>query len=246
MTKQSRWDQTKTINYDGPVLPVPWQPPPAPTLPPVAWGVREMPAYRPGGLETDAAVPAAQAALVGACWGLVAIVGSGVVIALARWPWWIPPVLGACTWSVIMAWHVTKGVKLRQQLLWAREEIERKDIDGDGQIGKPVATVRVELERRVESGHRVQFLDIGAEPDKVRTLARAVLNGRGLGVAEWTGRGAPFSRGQFERLRGDLMDRGLVRWSGKGKAQGCELTPAGRAVFERLAHLSPVDAGEVV
>jgi hypothetical protein len=241
--RMSRWDKVRRIEYEAPGLPVPYQPPP-PALPPVAWGVREMPAYRPGGLETDAAVPAAQAALVGACWGLVAVVTGGIVVALARWPWYVPPVLGACVWSVIMAWHVTKGVKLRQELLWAREEIERKDIDGDGQIGKPRATVRVELERQVESGYRTQFLDIDAEPHKVRTLARAVLNGRSLSEAEWTGAGQPFSRSQFRSLRGGLMERGLVRWANeKAKAQGCELTPAGRAVFEKLANLSPIEDG---
>lgn len=208
-------------------------------------GTREAPAGHVGTLEPEVYVPAARALLLGLAWGLVvSIVVGGIVVAL-RGPWYVAPLAGMATVAGVNAAYLTRDFEFRRELQWAIEEITRRDLNKDGQIGKPV-TVRVELERQVESGRQMQFLDLDVEPDKVRTFAQSVLAGRSLAVAEWTGTGGLFSRGQFERLRGDLLERGLVRWVGKGKGQGVMLTPAGKRVFERLVHLPPTDSENVV
>jgi len=179
-----------------------------------------------------------QAVFVGAAWGAVVGIATGLVTVWLAWPWWLVALAVIATWAAITAWHLTAGVRLRQSLLWKREEIERRDLDGDGHVGQPPVTVRVEVATDDGTIKRTQFLNLDTDPERLILFARSVLAGRGLAIHEWTGRGGLFSRSEFERLRGDLLERGLVGWANpKDRRQGVQLTPTGRAVFRKLADL---------
>lgn len=244
MTKREPFNFDKTIIYkpDQPTALQPWQQPPQQDVVPVAWGYRETPVGKTGTLESDVYVPTLQAMFVGLAWGLVVIIAVALLAAWLCLAWWFAPLAGAATWAGVMAYHLTAGVQLRQSLLWKREELERRDLDGDGVVGEP-KPVTLQLELIQPANKKTLFIDLGIAPEKAILFAKAVLSGAsGLSVSEWTGRGGLFSRSEFERLRSRLIEIGLVRWvNDRSKQQGVTLLPAGRAVFRRLANYSPTE-----
>lgn len=99
-----------------------------------------------------------------------------------------------------------------------------------------VQPVRVQLVQEIDGYQQGQFVDLPATVEQLSSLAQGLARGAPLSLAAWTGQGQAFSRHEFETLRLELLTRGLARWtSSRARAQGLELTPAGRAVFKRLA-----------
>lgn len=134
------------------------------------------------------------------------------------------------------SWMVYRG---RWQ--WVIEQYLGVDLNHDGFIGEPepgrVEPVRVEIVQ--DGGRQVDFLNLPC-PEKIPLLAAGLLQGRAFAQSVWTGQGALFTRNEFETIRAELLKRGLVRWRKEGApGQGVDLTPAGRAVFKRLAESSP-------
>lgn len=74
-----------------------------------------------------------------------------------------------------------------------------------------------------------------ADDQQLAALARGLLvDGAPFSERRWTGRGKPFSDVGFEKLRGEMIRRGLAYWkNGKDKRQGSDLTVAGRRVLAK-------------
>jgi len=187
-----------------------------------AWEVEERTPARPPTLESDVAVPLAQALAIGVLLGgATGLVGTWLQ---APDPWALG--LGVGCGACVLTW----GALLRQvrDLLWQ----VRTALAPEPEPERP--TVRVELAHQGEK--RVQYLDLPGDPDRLAHLARKVLAGEPFSEARWTGAGRPFSKGEFQALRAELLRAHLVRWRNPGApAQGLELTPAGRAVLQRIA-----------
>lgn len=210
----------------------PWAQQPQPgTLPPGAEAEIAQPA-RPANLASDVLVPLVQALVTGALLGGLVVFTLGEIVPdldvdpLKAWA-------GLALAISTVAWLLLLGQTRR--LLWALEKVTRLDLDGDRQVGQPSPVVRVE----VTNGQREMYLDLPGRPEALATMALGVLNGRSLAEGTWSGRGGLFSRSEFRQIRDILIERGLAVWRNpEAKAQGVELTAAGRAVFRRLAELS--------
>ena len=78
------------------------------------------------------------------------------------------------------------------------------------------------VELSTNEGQSMQFIDLPAEPDQLITLGTGIVEGLSFTETQWTGAGAPFSRGQFVRLRSEMIRHELaikgVRVTGKGMA----------------------------
>jgi hypothetical protein len=145
--------------------------------------------------------------------------------------------LAAWTVFVMIDWHLSLDT-----LLWLAEQAINIDINQDGQIGEPTpqppARVVVELQDKNANGYdRARYLEFGVPIDKLATFARSVLAGRQLSESVWTGRGGLFSKSEFARMRGQMLEAGVLRWIHPGApAQGIEVTAAGRQVLRQIAN----------
>lgn len=199
---------------------------------------------RSASLEADVLVPGAQATITGLVGGLLA---GGVAAAMHfSHPWALGAIAGAATLGA--AWVVL--LRDQRALLWEIENVTGRDLNGDGVAGRPQpriinAPVRVEIQERKAKGRgSLRFIDLPAKPEQLRVLAVGVLNGAPMAEASWTGKRRPFSRRQFNRLRDEMLRRGLAVWvNPAAHAQGVQLTSAGRAVFRRLAETRPALPG---
>lgn len=188
--------------------------------------------YRPDPLRDGVAVPGLQAAITGGVCGLAAL----AVCAWFELPWLA---IGGTVAAVATA---GAWLSYRGRWQWLLERITGADLNMDGFIGQPLppaspalpASIRVELAQN--NGHQVDFIDLPVSPEKLPSLARGLLAGRSFNQTAWTGSGGIFSRSEFDALRDTMIQRGLMSWRNpEAKAQGCELTAAGRAVMRRLA-----------
>ena len=89
------------------------------------------------------------------------------------------------------------------------------------------------------------FLDLPATKEQLIDLAEGLQRGTPFTVGAWSGSRRPFSRSQFEALRGELLARGYIRWqNGRHHAQGIELTAKGRAVMRGLFEIDQHPAND--
>lgn len=183
---------------------------------------------RPANLASDVAVPLLQAAVTGCMAGLALVIIANLAeLDIDLFYLWGGASLGVG----FIAWLVLLGQTRR--LLWAIERLVGLDLDGD-QVSGPPTKIQVE----VTQGKQQMYLELPGSPQALATLARGVLGGRSFAEDSWSGRGQPFSRGEFRELRDALIERRLATWRNPdAPTQGVVLTAAGRAVFRRLAEL---------
>ena len=87
----------------------------------------------------------------------------------------------------------------------------------------------------VNESEGVKVHNLMLDKGKILEIARGVLNGRSLSLGEWTGKSGSLSRSEFETMRGELLEVGLIKWvNPEYKQQGLELTQAGKMFFEKL------------
>lgn len=194
---------------------------------------RQMPA-RPASFESDVLVPASQAMIT----GLVSLLPTGVLTAVFGWDWRVALLLSGGV--MVVSWLYL--LNAHRKLLWLVEELSRRDVDGDGQVGKPAPPappVRLEVAHAEPSGmvHRRQLFELpqGVSDEMFRSFARRAPL-MGISLAVWTGRSGEFSRAQFEALMQMLDDAGIVAWVNPDKRSlGRYLTGAGRAALRHFA-----------
>jgi len=185
--------------------------------------VRETPLGQPT-IEGSVAVPALQSLLCGCAAGVLAVFPT----AAWDWPWWSP--LAAAGGASALAWAVILADA--RKLLRKVETWIGADLDRDGYVGEepaPPASVQVTIEEEKQHGRRLSYVQFDASPSEVRRFAEAALADR------LTIHGVGLSRHVFERLRGEALERGLLRWRDeRAHRLGLQVTRAGRAVFDRL------------
>jgi len=97
--------------------------------------------------------------------------------------------------------------------------------------------IRVELSSN--NGRSMQFVDLPADVDQLVTLGAGIVQGLSFTESQWVGAGQPFTRGQFVRLRSEMIRRGLASWiSENNTARGCRVTGKGQALFRHFASMS--------
>jgi hypothetical protein len=207
----------------------------APWTQPTPWAPGDIETSAPAraaDIKADLLVPLGQALVTGAFVG-----GLGIMAAVK-----VQPGVDALAVWVIVSGLVATGVwvyllRESRRLLWQRETVTGRDLNGDGVIGQPVALPPLRVE--VTSGQKQIYLELPGKPEALAMLARGVLAGRPMAEDSWSGGAGPFSRSEFRAIRDTLIERGLATWRNPdAKAQGCELTHAGRAMFRRLADLA--------
>jgi len=166
---------------------------------------------------------------------LLLAIGSGFVVfvgaGLLSWAlgWSVKVALGTSGACVLLVWG---ALLLRvDRLLTTTEVVEPWERDEAGRVATVVSVEVSDLDRG-----RWRFADLPVDADRLGQLASGVLSGRSLSEADWTGRGALFSRSEFRTLRGALLERDFVSWrNDDAPQQGLELTALGQRVFGALA-----------
>jgi len=187
----------------------------------------------------DVSVPLAQSGATGVVTFLVAVPVAVLVhlytdgpLALAAI---IPFLAGvfalALTWGALLSDH--------QKSLWRTETFESTPAPAAAptpQAAAALPKIGVKLEVSEDNGRSMKFAHLPVDPDRLRTLARALLDGkRPFTVGEWTGAGKLMTRNEFEHLRTWMMESGFVRWiDDAARARGTEFTPGGRALLRAL------------
>jgi hypothetical protein len=175
-------------------------------------------------------IPTCQAVITGLFGTLLALLFCAMGKVDLRWGLLAGLVITLGSWQV----YRSRWMQMIEQILGVDSSIIP---EAEPEAPRPV-NVRVELVQ--DDGHRGDYIDLPASPEQLQVLGSGLVQGQPFSVAAWTGRNRPFTRNEFETLRVELFTRGLVRWSSPhAKAQGVELTPAGRAIFRRLATPPP-------
>lgn len=184
----------------GPPAPAAWVDRMTPRVPTVAsdWAVPALLGITIGAL---GAVPfAAVTALLGASWYALAV-WAGVACALA---------------VLVVIWRVRQN----DATLYAREVAQGRDLNGDGQVGKPAPAP--EPLRYVWVQHAQGMRPMHPEDAEMREFLTGCYGSVGTAAAAWVGRrflctGRTVTRGDWEGLTEKLMRAGLLLPRGKGK-----------------------------
>jgi hypothetical protein len=186
---------------------------------------------RPATWESDFLVPLAQSAV----WGIIGgVLSIGLPVFVNGWPWWTP--LPAFVLSTSLAWWLISADHLRA--LWIVEKIINRDLDGDGQAGKPPPKppVSMEVTHKTEAGAFVKMFRFDLHESITEALfqrwGREVLKNNDLTQALWVNR-RRFIREAYTDMLDKLESAGLVQRAGSAKNAPYELTRAGRNTIRR-------------
>lgn len=106
---------------------------------------------------------------------------------------------------------------------------------------EPAQTIRLLVDQN--EGQEVDYLDLGARPDQLLTLAQALVRGESLGINRWAGNG--FTRGQIEAIRAEMEKRGLARKENPNAHNSpMVLTGKGRAAMRQFASMTLAPDGK--
>jgi hypothetical protein len=174
-------------------------------------------------------VPALQALITGLFSGLAA---------------WALGLLNNWDQAGLTALAIGAGVALLTWTIAARhwqrvlELSEGIDLQPDSLPGaEPESITRVTVVN--QEGTSGEFLDLPCNQDQLITLAAGLLRGQSFSLGTWTGRGRPFSRADFERLRSELLARGALEWRNQAApAQGLTLSVPGKALMRYYARMA--------
>lgn len=117
----------------------------------------------------------------------------------------------------------------------------RKYIYGEEQPDYPtvIEPQTVKLEISANDGRTMQFIDLPADTRQLIQLGQGITEGLSFTEAQWVGRGQPFTRTEFVRLRSELIKRGFLAWnSDLDPARGVRVTGKGRAVMRQFASMT--------
>jgi cell division protein FtsW (lipid II flippase) len=165
--------------------------------------------------------------------GVLFLLTSLSICGVAGLPLWWALIGGSLV--AFLAWlsFRTYWTRLAERVLIPADTVTIDDV-GPG----PVPTMRIELIQ--DEGRQGDFIDLPASQDQLAELASGLTNNESFSQARWCGAGKPFTRSQFEQLRGELLRRGLISWlNPHARQQGYSLTIVGRHVVTRLAAHPP-------
>ena len=182
--------------------------------------------------EGGAIVPLAQACATGS---FVAILAA---IPMIRAGWRIEDVFtGVIIAFVVPALTVWLGLLYHWFKLTVIEQYTQLDIDGDGVIGKEqIIPVRLDITEITQGGYtqvtRASFVD----GRKLAAIARAVVSGSPFSQREIVEKLKICSRGEYEEIRDEMIDRGIVVLKNPERTGlGTEFSRAGMAAMRDMA-----------
>ena len=191
---------------------------------------------RPADLVADLLVPLGQAGVTGS------LVGGLIAYAVKAlgYPGEILPLAGGLALAIAAGTWLLLLSDVRRRLLWAVERVTGQDLNHDGATGDPTKRV---LEVHVKDGGQTRIVGadwLGIDDDRLIAFARGVIGGRGLAEGAWAKDKTAFPKGinEYRKLRGRLLEAGLIQKVSAAGNVGFELTHAGRAVLGRLAALT--------
>ena len=184
---------------------------PAAVTAPQVYHYREEPAQRYQSTQTEVMIPTLQALIPAAAWGTLAGIVAGGVAVWQHLPWYVVPVAGLVVAVGLFAWSVTQRMRERRDLLWKREQLERRDLNGDGVIGDPQHNTAQEprfvyvqdtrRQARLQAAHDFRF------------FLREAYNGHGTTWRKWKGiklpSGRDLTRPVWENYTARLLKAGL-------------------------------------
>ena len=183
-------------------------------------------------IRTSVVIPGLQALVNGVFYGAA----TGGVVAVAR----SLEVLTVPPWAVGVTVGSLAGLFVWRNLLndW-RVLLYAADPQGEPAEQGSVIIPQVRVELSADDGRTMQFIDLPAEPEQLVALGSGVVQGLSFTEAQWCGTGAPFSRSQFVRLRGEMLRRGLLMWnSHNDNARGVRITGKGMALCRHFASMA--------
>jgi hypothetical protein len=184
-------------------------------------------------VESDVHVPVLQAGIT----GIVAFAVSIIPIFAWGWAWWSPFVVGLLTFAAV--WLAL--LNSHRQSLWLIEDALDRDLNGDGQIGKPasIEPIRVDIIETQDDGRKAfKFVDlVGVQPKQLYTFAFAVTSlDKSLAEEVWTPSANGFSKRKYRTFMQRLDDIGWTRFVNPAHPwQGRALTTAGRRILANIA-----------
>jgi len=176
-------------------------------------------------LTVGVVLPLLQAAVSGLLIGIL----SGVLIYLYG---------GALSLAVIIALSSSCIAWLVGMRWWrsaVTPPVESVPVQTSTEIIEP-QSVRVEL---LSDGKRKsQYIDLPVNAQRLRVLARGLMDGANFTEAEWCGSDGEFTRAEFAKLRAEMLRRGLlIPNSPHSSARGFSLTRGGKAAMEYFAEI---------
>lgn len=165
--------------------------------------------------------------------GLLAGVACGTVAYLVEYPHPLEVAAAVGAVAALLAWFYFRSQAV--DLFRALNDISQP-VPPVEKVEEPkiyAATVKIDLLQ--EDGRAGNFIELPARPDQLAALADGLSHGRQFAQTGWTGKGQPFTRAEFETLRGAMLRAGLARWNNtRSPNQGASLTPAGRAILKHF------------
>lgn len=111
-----------------------------------------------------------------------------------------------------------------------------KGLDLEAQQGQPGTKESTTVLLAAGDLHEGTFLDLPCTHPQLESLARIAMIEGGLTVSRLTGPGGPFSRSEWEQLRGVMLGRGLLRQRHPTRVNlGVEPTKKGMALMRFYA-----------
>lgn len=165
-------------------------------------------------------VPAGQAAIIAASWGVVVGIVAGVVCHLVGWPVKYGLLAGGLALAVLMAWQTGAAIQWTRGAYLAKERYLTEKQQG-AQADKTTVTVEW-IDRQANAGYgRTVYDDLSASPEQLATVTQAdKLSKRNLMALG-------MNDAQAMRLLGQLLALGYAsrqadnepaQWTNKGEA----------------------------
>jgi hypothetical protein len=191
------------------------------------------PVKRYSSVETEFKVPVLQAGIIAVSYSISIGLFVSLIVALGLGPsWLLIPLSTALIFALIFSYAVTV-------LLVDQRKLHRKPGQKTKAERKPKRdSITIENIKRGADGHikGISYIDLGITRGQLIKLAKGLTDSKPLTEANWTGGGNPFSRSELGRIRGKLLQYGLVGWvNEKHHSQGCKLTDEGREMMTAIA-----------
>lgn len=155
--------------------------------------------------------------------GIIGFLSSGVISLLLEWSWQVPFTVGIM--STTFTWIV---------LVIDRRGLLQKAIEKGKVNNKPL---QVEIKNKNANGGDIERLTLNGAitREQLGVYAREILKGKSMAVHKWTGRGALFTRSQYDDFMSELQHLNYVI-SGSGNTAR-QLTKKGKGLMKALAEL---------
>ena len=164
----------------------------------------------------------------------------GALSLLLSWPWLVSFIAGFVGALIAFGWFVNRVA----DVFYPKAQpvkVEAKSLEVE--VLRQVAnTTKVAIIEKGDSDNYLsgEYASLSVDPRRLRIFAQGVLAGKGFALGVWTGSTGIFSRDEYDTLRSELIERGILRWKNENAhAQGVELTRAGESFFRYLVEDEP-------